>query len=247
MNVGGLLLLLVQAALDSCEKCIDFVCCDYVSARVVPEPAADKVAPLESKSIESKSPTVIVDCSHHRADAAATVNSLFFRAIALLFLPQTIKVCDASCGTSPQSVPVAIVPVASYPVETKRSSARLVESRVNIKSVPSASGAINDQVELLNRRNNVRMNICHRYATLAELCTVFGIEKQSSKKERQERKSKMTTNTKDRSLASIPSSKDISPPSRPSSYPSVRPSLTTTSADARYKPKLLHWGVCISN
>ena len=124
--------------------------------------------------------------------------------------------CDASCGTSPQSVLVAIVPVASYPVETKRSSARLVESRVNIVSVPSASGAINDQVELLNRRNHVRMNICHRYATLAELCTVFGIEKQSSKKERQERKSKMTTNTKDRSLASIPSSKDIS---RPQDHP----------------------------
>ena len=83
-----------------------------------------------------------MDCSHHRADAAATVNSLFFRAIALLFLPQTIKMCDASCGTSPQSVPVAIVPVASYPGETKLTSARVVESgRVNIVSVPSASGA----------------------------------------------------------------------------------------------------------
>ena len=224
-----------------CEKCIDFVCCGYVSAHVVPKPTADKVAPLESKSIESKSPAAIVDCSHHRADAAATVSSLFFRAIALLFLPQTTKVCGASCGPSPQSVPVDIVPVASYPVETKLSSARLVESgRVNIVSVPSASGATNDQVELLNRRNNVRMNVCHRYATLAELCTVFGIEKQSSKKERQGKKSKMTTNTKDRSLASIPSSKDISPPSRPSSSPSIRSSLT--SADARYKPKLLHGG-----
>ena len=119
-----------------CKKCIDFVCCDFVSARVVPKLTADKVA-LESKSIESKSPTVIVDCSH-RADAAATVSSLFFRAIALLFLPQTTKVCGASCGPSPQSVPVDIVPVASYPVETKLSSARLVESgRVNIVSLKS--------------------------------------------------------------------------------------------------------------
>jgi len=224
-----------------CEKCLAFVCCGYVSARVVPKPTADKFAPLESKSIESESPTTMVDYSRYRADTAVTVSSLFLRAIALLFLPQTIKVDGASYGPSPQSVPVDIAPVASYPVETKLASARPMESgRVNIVSAPSASGAMNDQVELLPHRNHVRMNVCHRYAYLAGLCRVFGIEKQVNKKARQGKQSKLTTNTKDRSVAPTPSSKDSSQPSSPSSSPPPISSLL--SADARYKPKLLHGG-----
>ena len=205
-----------------------------------PKPTADKLAAPEPKSIESKSPTVMVDRSYYRADvAAAAVRPLFFRAIALLFLPQTVKVCSASCGPRPQLVPVAVAPVASFPVETKLASARLVESgRVQIVSAPSASGAVNDQVELLSRKNNVRMNVCHRYASLAELCRLFGIE---SRKERRERKAtKMSTVTKDCSLASTPSSKDLSLTSSPS-YSSLQVS-SFPSADARYKPKLLRGG-----
>ena len=203
------------------------------------------MAPV-SKSIERSTVT-----EEYRADGAVSVSPLLFRAIALLLLPQDVKVCSASCVPSPQSAvapvavaavavaPVAVAPVATCSTETKVNVTSLVESEHCVKSMsaPSTSVAVekNDQVERISCRNHVRMNVCDRYASLADLCLVFGIEKKASKKEKQAKKSsKLATNTKDRS----PTSSLSFSSSSNSSFP---------SADARYKPKLFGWGGAPAN
>ncbi len=213
-----------------CEKCFDFICCGYRVA-VAPKRTEKKVPPPVSINVESKSPSMTDERNDYRADAAVSVSPLLFRAIALLLLPQDVKVCSASCVPSSQSVPVAVAPVATCATETKVDSASPVESdrmKSPSMSTPSVSVAMekkNDQVERISCRNHVHMNVCDRYTSLADLCLVFGIEKKASKQEKQAKqakKSKLATTT---------------PTSSPSfSSPS---SFSFTPADARYNG----WGV----
>jgi hypothetical protein len=186
-------------------KCRDFICCGYVSHRAVSKSAEEKAAPSAAPSaavwdsFESKK-DVSDDDDHKlpRADAVMCVNPLLYRAIALLFLSQDLNACAVS--SSLQSVPVIVA---------------ALRASVAIKHT--------DQVEHTTHRNNMPMNACARYISLAELCGVFGIDKKASKKDKQAKKIMLTTNEKkERSANSSPS---LPSPSSSSGSNSSSPSL----------------------
>ena len=204
-----------------CEKCFDFICCGFRSA---PQLAEKKVAPPVSKSVEIISSTMTEERNQCRAaDAAVSVSPLLCHAIALLFLPQYVKVCSASYVRNAQK---SIANVATC--SAKSTSAPVEPDRVTSMAVSATSVKKNDQVECIGNRNYVHINDCGRYTSLADLCVLFAIEKKESKRERQARKKSKLDPPKDRSSTSSP-------------VPSSLQALST-SADARYKTELFGGG-----
>ena len=203
-----------------CENCFGFICCDFADVQKVSDEKT--VAPV-SEQIETKRIPLIEERS---TGSAISVKPLLFRAIALLFLPQDVQMCNASDVSSLQSVPVAVAPVAACHVETKMNRTSSVESdRVKSMTAPDVAAAVENQVECITRRNHMHINVCDRYTSLADLCRVFGLQTKARTNGKHADKNKMATTTKDRSPTSSPAFCSPSNSSSSSSFP----------ADARYK------------